>query len=330
MYLNSYKTPVKINSTAFPEDEHIRDFKVKPLKKYFRPIFSPHMNSWDVDIGFVEGSRRTGYLFFINENTRFLFAWPSQAKNMEALSEGFSHFLSFFGHQPCYIKGDGERGFKAIADRMSGAIQADPRTEPKTYAITTNEEYKRNVHWWLKDDITSGRTHLTNTYCIVDSVIRTIRNLLGKDPLRFMNHNLFFQAVKVYNNTVHSAFSNRHTPKEMQESPELEMKYIAWKQRLANEARLKQTVGGYQGYQPGNILMIHIPWEKTSGMFKKQRRNFSELAEFLGYDGGNADVKLLKQIPQLGKQRLVIPVFYTKLVAKDMDDLEEKYTTQLL
>jgi hypothetical protein len=249
---------------------------------------------------------------------------------MEALAERFSNFLNYFGHKPCYIKGDGERGFKAIADRMRGLIKADPRTEPKTFALVSNQDYRRNVHWWLKDDVTSGRQHLTNSYCLVDSVIRTIRNLLGKDPLRFMNHNLFFQAVRVYNNTVHSAFSNRHTPKEMQESPELEMRFVLWKERQVEEAKLKQTLGGLTGYKPGNIVLIHIPWEKTSGMFKKQRRNFSELAEFMGYDGGNADVRLLNPIPQLSKQRLVIPIYYTKLIADNMDSLEEKYKEQLL
>jgi hypothetical protein len=59
-----------------PPEESIPDFQMKPLKKYYRPTFSPHTNSWVVDIAFIEGSQTFGYLFFINENTRFLFCWP--------------------------------------------------------------------------------------------------------------------------------------------------------------------------------------------------------------------------------------------------------------
>jgi hypothetical protein len=228
MLLNPYKSKPNLNS-EIPDQPSVPDFKVKPLKKYFRPIFSPNFNSWCVDIGFIEGSKRSGYLFFVNENTRYLCAWPTQAKSMEALSDGFSKFFAVFAHKPCYIKGDGERGFKAIADRMKGVIKSSARNEPKTHALATNEEYKRNVHWWLKDDVVSKRQHLTNTYCIVDSVIRTIRNLLGKDPMQFMNHELFFQAVRLYNNTVHSAFDNVLTPKQMQENPDLELSYIQFK-----------------------------------------------------------------------------------------------------
>jgi hypothetical protein len=205
-FMNPYKTKPKDQNSDLPNQPYIPDYKVKPLKKFYRPIFSPNFNSWCVDIGFIEGSNRSGYLFFVNENTRYLCAWPTQAKSMEALSDGFGKFFAVFAHKPCYIKGDGERGFKAIADRMNGVIKSNPRIEPKTSALANNEEYKRNVHWWLKDDTISGRQHLTNTYCIVDSVIRTIRNLLGKDPLRFLNHELFFQTVRLYYNTVHSAF----------------------------------------------------------------------------------------------------------------------------
>jgi hypothetical protein len=45
----------------------------------------------------------------------------------------------------------------------------------------------------------------------------------------------------------------------MQEDTELELRYILYKQRIADEAKIKQTLSGYPGYQPGNIVMIHIP-----------------------------------------------------------------------
>jgi hypothetical protein len=58
------------------ENKDPPDFQVKPLKKYFRPTFSPHTNSWEVDLAFNEGSKAIGYMIIINENTRFVFAWP--------------------------------------------------------------------------------------------------------------------------------------------------------------------------------------------------------------------------------------------------------------
>jgi hypothetical protein len=161
-------------------------------------------------------------------------------------------------------------------------------------------------------------------------VIKTIGNLFGKDPLSFMSHNLFFQVVRLCNNTVHSAFDNKLTPKQMQEDPELELRYILYKQRVADEVKIKQTISGYSGYQPGNIVLIHVPWEKTKGLFKKQRRNLSELATFIDYDGGNADVQLMQPVPPLTHTRLVIPIFYTKFVAKDASELDPKFRDQLL
>jgi hypothetical protein len=63
-------------------------------------------------------------------------------------------------------------------------------------------------------------------------------------------------------------------------------------------------------------------------MFKKQRRNFSALATFLGYDGGNPVIRLLRPIRNL-KQILVIPLAYTKLVALDESTIPQKYNDLL-
>jgi hypothetical protein len=118
MLTNPYKSKIKLRYAAQnPEirenaaGEHVPDFKVKPLKKYHRPTFSPHTNSWIVDIAFLEGSQTFGYLFFINENTRFLFCWPQIGKTMNSIAIGLSQFLNRFGHKPCRIKGDGEMCF---------------------------------------------------------------------------------------------------------------------------------------------------------------------------------------------------------------------------
>ena len=326
---NPYKSKIKPIYAAgnaairdnYP-DEKVPDFKVKPLKKFFRPSFSPYTNSWIVDIAFIVGSRTFGYLFFINENTRFLFCWPQVGKTIPAIAVGLSEFLNRFGHKPCRIKGDGESGFAGIANRMSGKMEFQRSDDRITRELCSNEEYKRNVTFWLKDN--TNAFHLTNSYCLIDSVIRVIRNLCGKD---FANRNVFFEVVRIYNNTVHAAFDNRYTPMQMQSDFLLEQAYIRKRQRELAMSELKQTVSGMRSYQQDNVLLVHIPFEKTRQTFKKQRRNFSALATFVRYEGGNAIVKLLKPIPLSEKSVdtsvIAIPVFYTKYVCDSVDDIPD-------
>ncbi|GHU18501.1 hypothetical protein FACS189472_06930 [Alphaproteobacteria bacterium] len=341
MIPNPYKSKIKLKYAAQnpsirdnASEEKPPDFKVKPLKKFRRPTFSPYTNSWVVDIAFIEKSRTFGYLFFIKENTRFLFSWPQYGKSMNAIAIGLSQFLSHFGSKPCRIRGDGETGFKGIDDRLSGKTAIQPGDDSTLRALCTNKKCKRNVKFWLKDN--TNAFHLTNSYTIVDSVIKVIRNLCGKN---FSDINVFFEVLRIYNNTVHSAFENRFTPKQMQEDFELENAYIRMKQQQLAAAELKQSVGGMSSYQPGNVLLVHIPFGKTRQMFKKQRRNFSALAKFVRYEGGNAVVELLKPVSLLGKSRtnpeglvsnIVIPIFFTKIIARRIEEIPDEFTSDFL
>jgi hypothetical protein len=68
--------------------EKIPDFRIKPLQKLFRPYFSPHTDSYEID--YVYGGKvnvndvDTGedsiepqnYFFCININSKYLFAKP--------------------------------------------------------------------------------------------------------------------------------------------------------------------------------------------------------------------------------------------------------------
>jgi hypothetical protein len=194
--------------------------------------------------------------------------------------------------------------------------------------MCSDARYKRNVRFWLKDN--SAAFHLTNSYCIVDSVIRVIRNLTGAN---FSDRNVFFDTVKIYNNTVHKAFNNKFTPLQVQSDFELENEYIRMKEEQLNKANNQQIIKGLRGYAPGNILLVHVPWRKTRLQFKKQRRNFSVLASFLRYEGGNAVVSLLKPIKlhfSGEDQNIVIPIFYTKLVANSINELDQKYRIEEL
>jgi hypothetical protein len=336
--MNPYKTPVKKSYALLnpaisdvPDDPNVvEDFQIKPLKKFYRPTFSPYTNSWIVDIAFIERSLSFGYLIFINENTKFLFCWPTLGKSTNALALGFREFLKHFGNRPCRIKGDGEKGFAALADRMIRKTQLTTSDSMVVREIVSNRTYQRNVKFWLKDNTEAH--HLTNSYCIIDSVIRVLRNLLGP---RFSDRNAFFDMVRLYNNTVHSAFGNKLTPAQVQGDFQIEMEYIKAKQKQLEDVLNRQAVdGNLSSYEPGNIVLVHIPYPKTRKKFQKQRRNFSALATFMRYEGGNAFVKLIKNIPGLVSantetELIVIPLYYTKFVCKNIDELPERFAEML-
>jgi hypothetical protein len=326
--LNPYRTEEKLKMAEMnpllrevSRIETAEDPQIKPLKKYYRPSFAPQTNSWIVDIAFNEGSKQYGYLIFINENTHFVFAWPTNGKSLDALAEGFSNFLSHFGNQIVHIKGDGEAAFRGLARRM---ISGDHPgiNDTQSIAELLNDTYRKNVKWFLKDN--SQAFHLTNSYVIIDSFNKHFRNLL-QTPDNFKNHNKFFQMLRVYNNTVHSAFDNLYTPKQMQEDFELENAYIQYRQDQLEEVEEKRDEGKLNAYVAGNILLVHIPFQKTKLLFRKQRRTFSNLATFVRYEDGNAVVKLFKQMLPLKNTTLVLPLYYTKFVAPTLDTLEEKY-----
>jgi hypothetical protein len=70
--------------------------------------------------------------------------------------------------------------------------------------------------------------------------------------------------------------------------------------------------------------LVHIPIEKTPyGFSDKRRRNFDELAKFVKYEGGNAIVDLLH--PYRLFSRVIIPLFYTEYIAKDLNEYINKY-----
>jgi hypothetical protein len=120
----------------------------------------------------------------------------------------------------------------------------------------------------------------------------------------------------------------------VQEDFELENAYIRMKQQQLSNAEMKQATGGMTGLQPGNIVLVHIPFEKTRQLFKKQRRNFSALATFVRYEGSNAVVSLLKPVPLLAKSNanphglvsdIVIPIFYVKIIAPNADEIPDEF-----
>jgi hypothetical protein len=58
------------------------------------------------------------------------------------------------------------------------------------------------------------------------------------------------------------------------------MAFVKRNSERAEMAKAIQGMAGLRGLEPGNIVIIHIPFQKTKLLFRKRRRNFGELAEF--------------------------------------------------
>jgi hypothetical protein len=189
-----------------------------------------------------------------------------------------------------------------------------------------------DVHFYFRTPSRDGY-QLTNSYTVLDIAVRTIRNLVGRissyNPSAFGDVKLLEKVVEIYNNTVHSAFKNKFTPQQMQSSYELEALYIKAQRERLNYVEALRLKAGLLTYESGSILLIHIPIEKTTrAMEQKRRRNFDELAIFRGYKSGNAVVDLLNPFPNLS--RLIIPIYFTKFLARDIDEYRKKYGNQFV
>jgi hypothetical protein len=74
-------------------------------------------------------------------------------------------------------------------------------------------------------------------------------------------------------------------------------------------------------YKAGDILLIHLPLDKTKYRFKKRRQNFDELAVFKHYLNGNVMCELIKKIVTGGFKLTLVPIFYTRFVCHGIEDL---------
>jgi hypothetical protein len=289
--------------------QHIPDLKLKTLSKYYRPSFSPHTNSWQIDLIFAPKNSKI-YLFVINENTRYLFVYPIDNKKSHSIYEALTEHLKEFSprDEPIYFSGDGERGFIPLSK------------------IFQKEKF---VNFFFRQPQNkSGNYHMTNSYNLINSVVRTIRNMIGRvsqlNPEAVGDTELMTKIIDIYNNTVHSAFSNKYTPQQVQAQPALELAYIRLCKAKLDAVEEQRLKAGLLSYKKDNILLVHVPFEKTTLKFEKRRRNFDKLAKFVRYEGANVVIELLKKIGDLPKE-LVIPIYYTKYLAKDLNDYKSNF-----
>jgi hypothetical protein len=216
-----------MNNLLVPEEfgkYYIPDVKMKPLTKYYRPHFSTHFNSWVIDLVFANKTKL--YLFVLNENTRYLVAYPLKDKSEQSVYPALMTFISTHPNDYAfYFKGGGKPSFASTARTMKS---------------------KKNVFFHLLPPSEVNGYQMTNSYNLVDAVVRTIRNLVGRayqyNPNAFQDHQIVSTVIDTYNNTVHSAYKNKYTPTDTQNNQLAEAEYISSCQNKVDEVDEKGSI----------------------------------------------------------------------------------------
>jgi hypothetical protein len=164
-------------------------------------------------------------------------------------------------------------------------------------------------------------------------VIRTIRDIVGEDESKMMNIQIVQDAVNLYNRTKHKAFDKQYSPLQVQNNPELEEYFIRRNQERLNDALKRQRYNKFFEYKPYDILLIHTPVGKTEEKFRKGRRQFNHLAEFVRYNCGNVICRKLvlrAGQTQVEEKLIEVPVYYTRYVASEIENIPKDYLEEFL
>jgi hypothetical protein len=202
-------------------DVKIPDYQLKPLKKFYRPYFSPRFNSYEMYYAvasFLINSERKFrfYLFVININTKFLFVRPLPENThpsihiTKILIEDINNHLKSL-KTDCKID-----NIRADADTKFAKMITD-HTDNRAvllgdFAHNTNEF----VNYLASENITLylNKSSFVNKNRVVDRAIRTIPDMLDINENFWVDTMYMMEVVEKYNNTKHSAFYSLFTPFE--------------------------------------------------------------------------------------------------------------------
>jgi hypothetical protein len=326
------KNPRRVLEPDFLDDMEIRkkvpDYQVKPLLRFQRPYFSPHFNSYEMDYvntgKFFDERNKTkvqNYLFVININTKYLIsiplpmgAAPSIERTMEALSQVFEKLLP---KKIDSLRGDGDTAFGRTD--YENDLNDQPEVSKRKQEVFLSFLRRNGV-----ERLYLSASKFTNKNKCVDRVIRTIRDIIGMKTIRLLNPAIIERVVNIYNSTPHSAYLHKYSPNEVQNNLEIEAAYIRFQTERTNEIIKQQEESGLLNYKPGNVLMVHIPKDKTPAKFDKRRLNFSDLAVFVSYRHGNVVCELMDQL-LFRNPRIELPIYYTKYLAEDVHSIPDNY-----
>jgi hypothetical protein len=193
-----------------------------------------------------------------------------------------------------YLSGDGEKGFFGL----------------RKYC----ERYHIKTFW--------SSSPFTRHNAIIDSAIRGIRDKIP-GLFEFADIDKMNQFMNIRNNSPHEAFNNNFSPKQVQNTLELECEFIRKKQQELREVKGLQEDEGLFDYKEGNVLLIYLDLRKTKFRFRKKRGVFNEIAEFIRYSDGNVVCRLLDPFDDI--KVVELPIQFTQFVADNLDDLPDEY-----
>jgi hypothetical protein len=287
----TYRNEVK---NLFEVTPTITDSKRLTLKKKFsRKSYSPVRGGYEMDLFFIEGYSNPSYLFIININTRYLYAFPVQDKSANTIYTILQDFIP--EHEVASIRGDGEPAFRSTI----------LRDLYQQYGVKTSFNGSSQIY------------HVK----LIDAVIRLIRDGFGKNIREMQDIVKMSQMVDYINNSVNR--STKVTPAEMEAYPELENVWIRHCQAINDEVKEMQKSNGLLDYQYDDILLVSIDLMKSKNKFAKRRRCFNELGVFQQYLNGNVVVHLLDADLSTIEILVQVPIYFTKFCAKNKNQIPQ-------
>jgi hypothetical protein len=326
---------------------HVPDYRLKPLQLFYRPYFSPLLNSWEMDWFEVNLRERKKQLFgCININTKYLFIIPldegttnTMTRTRDCLSQIQKELVRLFGKQSKikYLRADGaiEFGTQITNQDAEYVLPASGDRRMDRIQLGYNTFVRNSLAYFFDREgiqLSLFPSPFTNKNRVIDRAIRTIRDRIGENPRELFYDEVVLKVVNEYNNTPHSAFGGVFTPLEVQSCPDLEECFIRDNLYKLDEAKKKQQQAGFFTYEKGDVLIIHQDQSKL-GFGIKNRRSFNRLAIFNYYEHGNVNCNVLQDITDedytINKAPIVVPIYYTKFIADGVEDVPKKYYSLL-
>jgi hypothetical protein len=132
--------------------------------------------------------------------------------------------------------------------------------------------------------------------------------------------------VNEYNNTPHSAYDNLFTPAEVERDVDVEGSFIRHEKRILRQVELRQRVLGLRGYQPGNVVLLHLDFRRTREHFANLNDYWNGIGIFLKYVGRNVMVWCL-MTTTFRFTAIVISSSYTRIVCPHFLLIPPNYAT---
>ena len=320
--------------TKRPSRKGPPDHRINPIsKQFYRPYFSPHTNSYEMDM--VKASKRNQFLwwmFVTNINTRFLMVVPleqDEESNYNNITIALKHIQKTLppSQKIRFLRSDDAAYFGKMVDethkskhrQIKGVLFADTDVAKPFLDFLESEGIR---HY-------TSNSPFVNRTRILDRSVRTIRDMLGQDYTLMLDKNKVYEAVDKYNDTPHKAFNYQFTPAQVQANSDVEEYFIREQLYKLEDVKNKQAVAGFFKYKKGDILLVHRDNSKQQfDEYVKNRRIFNCLARFNRYVHGNVDCSVISMNTNTDEPKLntiILPIYHTRFLAHSIYDVPNEY-----